>query len=241
MYFPTPGFIAPLLREWEPRRLFNIISSSQYIIPQQILVYLQTRLRYIERDEERAQGVCWRADEEGGSVAVASLSEFKSLTQKDRKGGRHPFEKPPSFSMVSSYFNNRHQMVACLQRSHVSHSVMRPDTEPVPSSAIPLEGDEAPSFGLPHASAWFDSSCCRTLSSSSRVLLDMEAKRGSRDLLWTRGLEHTLCVTPHPQTFSRDGAERGGGRGIRGPNHSRRSSRLLGGTKRRSWLKPVPP
>lgn len=56
MYFPAPGFIAPLLREWEPRRLFNIISSSQYIIPQQILIYLQTRLRYTERDEEQEQG-----------------------------------------------------------------------------------------------------------------------------------------------------------------------------------------
>ncbi len=56
MYFPAPGFIAPLLREQEPRRLFNIISSLQYIIPQQILVYLQTRLRYIERDEEWEQG-----------------------------------------------------------------------------------------------------------------------------------------------------------------------------------------
>lgn len=47
------GFIAPLLREREPRRLFNIISRSQYIIPQQILVYLQTRLKYTERERER--------------------------------------------------------------------------------------------------------------------------------------------------------------------------------------------
>ncbi|KAJ4932439.1 hypothetical protein JOQ06_010861, partial [Pogonophryne albipinna] len=66
-------------------------------------------------------------------------------------------------------------------------------------------------------------------------MLDMEAKRGSRDLLWTRGLELSLCVTPHSL---KPPLELGG---IRGPNHSRRSSRLLGGTKRRSWLKPVPP
>lgn len=52
MYFPAPGFIAPLLREQEPRRLFNIISSTLYIIPQQILVYLQTGLKYTDRDEE---------------------------------------------------------------------------------------------------------------------------------------------------------------------------------------------
>lgn len=52
MYFPAPGFIASLLWEQEPRRLFNIISSSQYIIPLQILVYLHTRLTFMDRDVE---------------------------------------------------------------------------------------------------------------------------------------------------------------------------------------------
>lgn len=51
MYFPASGFIASLLWEQEPRRLFNIISSSQYIIPLQILVYLCTRLTFMDRDE----------------------------------------------------------------------------------------------------------------------------------------------------------------------------------------------
>lgn len=55
MYFPATGFIAPLLRECEPRRLFNIISSAKYIIPQQILVYLQTEI-YRERSERRRRG-----------------------------------------------------------------------------------------------------------------------------------------------------------------------------------------
>lgn len=51
-HFPAPGFIASLLWEQEPRRLFNIISSSQYIIPLQILVYLYTRATFMDRDEE---------------------------------------------------------------------------------------------------------------------------------------------------------------------------------------------
>lgn len=56
MYFPAPGFIALLLREWEPRRLFNIISSPQYIIPRQILVYLPDQTEtYRERDEEEEE------------------------------------------------------------------------------------------------------------------------------------------------------------------------------------------
>lgn len=46
-------------------------------------------------------------------------------------------------------------MVACLQRSLVSHLVIRPDTVPVSSSAIPLEGLEATTFGLPAISARF--------------------------------------------------------------------------------------
>lgn len=53
MYFPVPGFIASLLREQEPRRLFNIISRAQYIIPLQILVYLHTRLTFMDRDRVR--------------------------------------------------------------------------------------------------------------------------------------------------------------------------------------------
>lgn len=86
LYFAAPGFIAPLLREWEPRRLFNIISSSQYIIPQQILVYLQTRLKYMERDEEWEQRRL--VEEEGGTMAVATVCESNSLTQRERERER---------------------------------------------------------------------------------------------------------------------------------------------------------
>lgn len=51
--FPAPGFIASLLWEQEPRRLFNIISSSQYIIPRQILVHLRTSLTFMDREQQK--------------------------------------------------------------------------------------------------------------------------------------------------------------------------------------------
>lgn len=89
MYFPAPGFIAPLLREWEPRRLFNIISSSQYIIPQQILIYLQTRLRYTEREmrsKNREGGLrVSKRGREGGSCQSLWAQVIDAKRQKERQ------------------------------------------------------------------------------------------------------------------------------------------------------------
>lgn len=74
------SFIAPLLWEREPRRLFNIISSSQYIIPQQILVYLQTRLKYMERARAAVE-----SEEEGGALARPPASSCQEREREEEQ------------------------------------------------------------------------------------------------------------------------------------------------------------
>lgn len=138
MYFLAPGFIAPLLREREPRRLFNIISSSQYIIPRQIRVYLQTRQRYTEREEEREQ-VGWVAAlrfyaKTQRYAWVENVIYNDKLIQWQTPDGGWPPEVP------------------CASLSHEP-------PKPLPSSPIPTQG-AATSVRLPEVLAWL---CCWTL------------------------------------------------------------------------------
>lgn len=165
MYFPAPSFIAPLLREWEPKRLFNIISSSQYIIPQQILVYLQTRLKYIASDEEGEQGGggCWRVGEEGRVMAVASLCESKSLMQGDRKRGRHIWWSRVSHQDVKliqrqTTDGNQFLEAPCASLSHETNIVPVPSSSQCRSCRRGLSHLFCPPWCLRPGSTWLR--CC---------------------------------------------------------------------------------
>lgn len=61
---------------------------------------------------------------------------------------------------------------------------MRPDTVPVPSSAIPLERDEATSFGVPGVMAWFHFWCHWALFATRET--EMGCKEANVQLLKTK-------------------------------------------------------
>lgn len=106
------------------------------------------------RSENRECGC--RAGQEGGGAGASCQS--LSVQVVDAKRGRER-EREAAHIVKPLCFSSRHQAMTdtrwCLPRSLVSHLVTGPVAVPASSSAIPLEGLEATTFGLPDVSAWF--------------------------------------------------------------------------------------